>query len=323
MAFVECSRLGPEDTIFVPMPLFHVSGLQALLTPLLAGSRSVIESRFRVSTAWDLVRRYGCTGMASVGPMLAMLLSLPPSASDRELPLRFIGTAPVPAPVDEIRERYGAEIQTMYGMTEAFPIAIAPPGEPLAEGSAGRPNEPAFEVRIVDDDGKPVGAGVAGEVIVRPRAPHAMFEGYFDDVEATAAAVRDGWLHTGDLGRVDADGFFYFVDRKKDALRRRGENISSIELEGAILEHPAVSEVAVHGVPSPLGEDDVKAVVVLQPGSSVSSDELFAFFDESLPRFARPRYLEIVEALPRNPVGRVQKFALRDRGITPGTVEHP
>jgi crotonobetaine/carnitine-CoA ligase len=149
-----------------------------------------------------------------------------------------------------------------------------------------------------------------------------MFEGYLQNGGAgSIRASREEWFHTGDIGRLDSDGFFYFVDRKKDAIRRRGENISSVELEAAIRLHPGVEDVAVLGVPSDLGEEDVKAVVVPAGDGSLRAEDLFAHFDEALPRFARPRYLEFVDALPRNPVGRVQKFILRERGITASTIE--
>ncbi|MCG8592386.1 MAG: AMP-binding protein [Proteobacteria bacterium] len=319
-AFANCSALTPDDTLFVPLPMFHISGLQALLTAILVGSRSVVEKRFSVTTAWDIVRRFDCTGMISVGPMLAMLMALPPDPRDAELPLRFLGTAPFPAPPDAIRARYGCEVQTMYGLTEAFPVAVARPGEAFPENSAGRCNDEAFEVRVVDEAGRTLPPGEPGEIAVREKIPHSMFEGYFRKPDATAERIRWGWFYTGDLGRLDADGFLYFLDRKKDALRRRGENISSLELENAIRRHPEVEDVAVHAVPSPLGEDEVKAVVVSR-GAPPSGEELFAFFDEALPRFARPRYLEFVDELPRNPVGRVQKFLLRERGVTDTTLE--
>lgn len=322
VACIDPPRLTADDVVFVPMPLFHVSGLQALLLPLLAGSKSVVIRQFSVAQAWPTVRRYGCTGMVSVGPMIAMLMSLPADPSDRDLPLRYIGTAPLPAPREEIAERYGVDMQTMYGMTEAFPIAGVSLGEAFPEGSAGRAINDAYDVRIVDEDGKPAEAGTPGEIAVRPRMAHAMMEGYFANPEATQAQMHDGWFHTGDVGRVDADGYFYFLDRKKDALRRRGENISSIEVETAIRRHPGVADVAVHSVPSDLGEDEVKAVIVpLNPIEDTA--ELFAFFDEEIPRFARPRYVEFLEELPRNPVGRVLKFQLRERGLTPDTIERP
>ncbi|MCR9093586.1 MAG: AMP-binding protein [bacterium] len=321
-SFVDSARMTERDVVFVPMPMFHVSGLQGLLTPILAGSQSVIEKRFHPATAWEIVRRFGCTGMVSVGPMIAMLMSKPADPGDRELPLRFLGTAPLPCPVEEIHRRFGVEVQTMYGLTEAFPVAVARLGEKFPDGSAGRPINEDLEIRLVDDHGADVPRGEPGEILIRARTPHAMFEGYLKGGGAgPLRAERDEWFHTGDIGKLDVDGYFYFVDRKKDAIRRRGENISSMEIEAAIHLHPDVEDVAVHAVPSDLGEDDVKAVVVPVSGSALSAEALFAHFDEVLPRFARPRYLEFMEAIPRNPVGRIQKFVLRERGLTPTTID--
>ena len=166
-------------------------------------------------------------------------------------------------------------------------------------------------------DDAEVANGEPGEIVCRPRAPHVMFEGYHRNAEATVAQWRNGWFHTGDFGRVDAEGVLYFVDRKKDAMRRRGENISSFEVEQSVLKHPAVADVAAHAVPSEFGEDDVKICVVLR--EPVTPEELFEHCAERMPRFALPRYIEVVEDLPRNAVGRVLKYVLRERGITPQT----
>jgi carnitine-CoA ligase len=154
---------------------------------------------------------------------------------------------------------------------------------------------------------------------VRPKRPHVMFEGYWNRPEATTALTRNLWFHTGDIGKFDSDGFFYFVDRKKDYLRRRGENISSFEMETAFLAHPEISEVAVHAVLSDVTEDDVKVTAVLQPGSTLTEEQLCRWSVDRLPYFAVPRYIEFRRTLPKNPVGRVLKYVLRDEGATAAT----
>jgi carnitine-CoA ligase len=206
-----------------------------------------------------------------------------------------------------------------------------------------------FDVRIFDDEDAEVPEGQPGEIVCRPRARHVMFEGYHRNPAATVAQWRNGWFHTGDFGRIDTSGNLFFVDRKKDAMRRRGENISSFEVEQSVQRHPAVAEVAAHAVPSAVGEDDVKICVVLRapedvvlrapedvvlrapeddvlraPGDRVLSDqvtaeELLQHCIERMPSFAVPRYIELVDDLPRNAVGRVLKYVLRERGVTPET----
>jgi carnitine-CoA ligase len=204
----------------------------------------------------------------------------------------------------------------MYGMTEAFPLAVWGVEDDAEPGSAGH-TSPLFDVRIFDDDDAEVPEGQPGEIVCRPRARHVMFEGYHRNPAATAGQWRNGWFHTGDFGRIDATGNLFFVDRKKDAMRRRGENISSYEVEQSVQRHPAVAEVAAHAVPSPVGEDDVKICVIA--GEPVTPEELLQHCIERMPSFAVPRYIELVDDLPRNAVGRVLKYVLRERGVTPGT----
>ena len=174
-------------------------------------------------------------------------------------------------------------------------------------------------MRIVDDDDLEVPRGETGEIVLRPLEPDSMFAGYWGRPEETLHTFLNLWHHTGDYGRMDDDGFVSFVDRKKDALRRRGENVSSMELEQAIARHPKVAEVAVHAVPAAATEDDIKACVVLVPGETATPEELFAHFEAHLPYFAVPRYVELVPALPKNAVGRVLKHELRAAGVTPAT----
>jgi crotonobetaine/carnitine-CoA ligase len=196
---------------------------------------------------------------------------------------------------------------------------MLPAGETNRLGAAGKPNRHDFEVAIVDDDDAEVAAGVTGEIVCRPRRPNVMFAGYWRRPEETVAVLRNLWFHTGDLGRVDDDDFLYFVDRKKDYLRRRGENISSFEMERIFHDHDAIQDVAVHSVPSDVGEDDVKVTAVLIDDGSLTEEELCRWAVDHVPYFAVPRYIEFRPDLPRNPVGRVLKYRLRDDGVTPTT----
>jgi len=232
--------------------------------------------------------------------------------------LRLCAAAPMPPDTDRIwRERFGcATFSAGFGLTEASLISLLPAGEPNKPGAAGRLNDEEFEVRIVDDDDEPVGPGVIGEIVCRPTGPNLMFAGDWRRPEATVDVTRNLWFHTGDLAMVDEDGFLFFVDRKKDYLRRRGENISSIEMERTCLAHPAIKDVAVHAVPSEQGEDEVKVTAVLQEDVEITEEDLCRWSVDQVPYFAVPRYIEFRADLPRNPVGRVLKYELRDDGVT-------
>ncbi|ORA11675.1 AMP-binding protein [Mycobacterium arosiense] len=316
---VDAGNWSEPDVLFGAVPLFHGSGLLGLVLPaLITGCTSVIDKQFSVSACWDRVRKYGATGMMAVGPMIMMLWSLPESDDDSRLPLQVVLAAPIPAEVHHaIEKRYGVRLTTIYGLTEAQPITVMPVTGPAVPGSAGKAS-PYFEVRVVDDNDEDVATGVVGEIVCRPTRPHVMFEGYRGREADTLNQMRNLWFHTGDLGRLDAQGYLFFVDRKKDAIRRRGENISSVELERSVTAHPAVQECAALPVPSELGEDDVKIAVILGD-AQLTHEELMDHCVAVIPYFALPRYIEFVDRLPRNATGRVQKFLLREQGITPST----
>jgi carnitine-CoA ligase len=316
---VDCWQLQPGETVYGPLPLFHLSAVGTVLGPMLAGGTGVLEKVFSVSNTWDQVRRYDAAGIALAGALVVMLWNLPPDERDKELPIRFLSAAPVPKEIyHAIEERYGCRIVTVYGTTEAFPITYAGVAVDNPPGASGRAN-PGFEVKIFDDDDDEVPAGTVGEIVCRPRRPHTMFEGYDGQADATLEQVRNLWFHTGDLGRFDDEGNFTYVDRKKDAMRRRGENVSSFEVEQALLRHPAVAEIAAIAVPSELGEDDVMVCVVAKPGETVEIVPFMDFCRDRLPYFAVPRYVEVCTELPKNAVGRVLKHELRARGVTDAT----
>ena len=307
------------EAFWTAMPLFHLSAAPTVLAPMLVGGTSVLADGFRPTEVWDRVRDCGAVGFAGAGAMVAMLANLPEDPRDADTGLRFISAAPIPEEsYRAIEARYRCRVVTMYGLTEAFPLAYKAVSEDGVAGTSGRVN-PAFEVRLVDDDGRPVPEGTVGEITCRPRTAHVMSEGYVVSAPGGAAlrvAPHPEWFRTGDLGRLDGGGNLTFVDRATDSMRRRGENVSSVEVEQIVMRHPAVLEAAAVGVPSDLGEDDILVVVTLRPGATMDNADLLDFCSARMPYFCVPRYLEVLEQLPKNVIGRVRKDSLRARGLS-------
>jgi carnitine-CoA ligase len=314
-------EFGAGEVLWTAMPLFHLSAAPTVLAPMLVGGTSVLTDSFRPAQVWDEIRACGAAGFAGAGAMVSMLWNLPPDPRDAELPLRFLSAAPISADLyRDIERRYGCRVVTMYGMTEAFPIAYKSVSEEGVPGTSGRVN-PAFDVRIVDSQSQQVPSGMVGEIVCRARATHAMSEGYVSSVSGRgglAVEPHAEWFHTGDLGRLDSDQNLTFVDRLKDSLRRRGENVSSVEVETTVMRHPAVAEAAAVGVPSELGEDDILVAFTLRPDAIVDFAELLDFCSERMPYFCVPRYLEVLDEIPKNVIGRVRKDVLRRRGLGAG-----
>jgi len=309
------------DVLWTAMPLFHLSAAPTVLAPMLVGGTSVLASAFHPREVWDEIRACGAVGFAGAGAMVSMLWNLPPDPRDAEIGLRFISAAPIAADMYRaIEERYRCRIVTMYGMTEAFPIAYKAVSDEGKPGTSGQVN-PDFEVRIVDLLGEPVPEGMVGEIACRARKPHAISEGYVASASGgppLQVEPHPEWFRTGDLGCLDSDHNLTYVDRVKDSLRRRGENVSSVEVEQAVMRHPAVLEAAAVGIPSDLGEDDILVVVTLRPGAVLEYAELLDFCSARMPYFCVPRYLEVVDEIPKNVIGRVRKDVLRDRGLGQG-----
>lgn len=305
------------EVLWTAMPLFHLSAAPSILAPMVVGATTVLAGAFHPGEVWDDIRARGAVGFAGAGAMVSMLRNLPAGPGDAALPLRFISAAPIDADsYRAIEKRYGCRLVTMYGLTEAFPIAVKALADDGVPGTSGRPN-PDFDVRILDESGNPLPADTVGEIACRPRYPHVMSEGYVGaDSQITP---HPEWFRTGDLGRLDRDQNLTYVDRMKDALRRRGENISSVEVESVVMRHPAVAEAAAVGVPSELGEDDVLVVIVLQPGATLDFAELLDFCASRMPYFCVPRFVQTVSELPKNVIGRIRKDLLRERGVNPGT----
>jgi crotonobetaine/carnitine-CoA ligase len=308
-------------TIYCPLPLFHAAGLwDGVFAALLSGSAIGIVERFSASRFWDDVRRFDAQVAMSVFAMIPILLGAPSTPRDRQHPLEtfYMGKSMLDAP---LVERFGVRSVETYTSTEVG-IATGSPYGQWRVGSCGRVHEERFEVSVVDEWDREVGPGEPGELVVRPRQPFVITTGYYGMPEATARAFRNLWFHTGDRAWRDDDGYFYFLDRIADAIRRRGENISAFDIECEVNLHPAVLECAAFGVPSELAEEEVKLAVVRAAGAELSEPELAAFCAAKLPSFMVPRYIEFVAELPRTPTDKVAKHALRamgDHGLTPGT----
>jgi carnitine-CoA ligase len=304
----------PDDVIYSPLPLFHsMALLRGVLAALVSGARCVLRERFSVSSYWDDVRATGATVGHCVFTIPQLLKKAPPDARDRDHSLRSLYNARYDP---EFEERFGVRLVEGYGLTEAGVSMYMRAGDPPHPGSCGRVSED-WEVQLVDENDMPVPQGSVGEIVLRPRYPWLMTTGYLNKPEATAAAFRNLWFHTGDLALVDADGYYYFQDRKKDSIRRRGENVSSWELEQVMREHPVVEDAAAVPYPSPLGEDDVRVFVSLRANGQLTGEELVAHCTRRLPEFMVPRYVEILAALPRTPTGRIQKYELRSSPLGP------
>jgi carnitine-CoA ligase len=324
-----CWGRTADDVVWTPLPLFHFNALTTVVTgTLLFGGRGAISPRFSVSNFWPEMNRVGASITSTLGTMAYLLAhdedrpEMPRSGRpEANTTLRLLGAAPLPVEVDDvIKSRFGIEtFSGAYGVTEASLISWQPPGVTNRPNAAGVVNDEYFDTRIFDDDDAELPRGTTGEIVVRPRRPHVMFEGYWGRPEVTVETSRNWWYHTGDIGKIDEDGFLYFVDRKADYLRRRGENISSFEVERILMNHGALADVVVHAVPSAMGEDDLKVTATVKAGATVSEEELFRWCIAQLPYFALPRYVEFRAELPRSPLGRVLKRELRDEAVTDAT----
>jgi crotonobetaine/carnitine-CoA ligase len=310
--------IGPDDVLYTNLPLFHTNALNTFCQALLWGATYALGPRFSASRFWGRCAEADGTVTYLLGPMVSILLRQPPSPDDRAHRAR-IALAPATPPElhEPFRERFGVELIDAWGSTETN-IVLSNTQANNRPGTIGRLLDP-FEARVVDEEDRDVPDGTPGELIVRTREAHAFAAGYLNRPEATAEAWRGGWFHTGDRVVRDADGSFCFVDRIKDVIRRRGENISAFEVEQVLQSHPDVTAAAVIPVPSELGEDEVMACVVARDGAMLKPAEVVEFCEERLAGFAVPRYVEFLEELPLTPSGKVEKYKLRSRGVTAAT----
>lgn len=306
-----------DDRFLVNMPIFHIGGMGLPFVMLARGGSIALMENYSTERFWDFVRATECTAMFLLGVMATFLMKAPANPRDREHKLRLAFMVPLTEIAPAFHDRFGIDIYTIFNMTEvSSPIVSGP--NPSRPGTCGTVR-PGVEVRLVDGNDCEVAVGSVGEMIVRTDRPWAMNSGYYKNPEATAQAWRNGWFHTGDAFRADADGNFYFVDRVKDAIRRRGENISSFEVESEIVAHPDIREAAVIGVPSEYSEDEVMAVVACVDGRNVDCTALIAFLAERMSYFMIPRYVRIMAELPKTASAKVQKAELRTAGITHDT----
>jgi crotonobetaine/carnitine-CoA ligase len=301
-------HFGPDDNRYSPFPMYHMSGKGSVYGAALCGANVVLKERWSGTDFWDDIKKYRCTFTWLVGGMPALLHAAPERPDDADNPLRYALMAPVLPEYRAFERRFGIKLATAFGMTElSMPVVTdwdIPNHRTCGRARAG------YQVRVVDENDIPVGPGEFGEFVVRSNTPWTVNIGYLGMPEQTARAWRHGWFHTGDGGHYDEDGNFYFDDRIKDAIRRRGENISSLEVESDVLTHPGVAECAAIGVPDPLGEEEVM-IFVVPAGDGLDPAELSAYLAGRMSRFMWPRYIQLVPEIPRTPTARIRKVELR------------
>ena len=311
------SFVGPDDRFMVNLPMFHVGGTAPTYAMLVCGGSIALLDAFETSTFWRTVETTGTTVVILLGVMASFLMKEPVRTGERDTPLRNVIIIPLGAEGVAFRERFGMTTRTLFNMSEVSCPLVAE-ANPETVATCGKPRR-GVQVRLVDAHDCEVKPGETGELVIRTEAPWALNHGYNANPEATAAAWRNGWFHTGDAFRIDADGNYFFVDRFKDAIRRRGENVSSFEVELEVAAHPAVREAAAVAVPSEFGEDDILVAVSLAEGRRLDPAELLAFLTPRMAHFMVPRYIRIIDDLPKTPTRKVEKYLLRQSGITPDT----
>jgi crotonobetaine/carnitine-CoA ligase len=309
---VDAFAYNAGDVFHDWMPLSHVGGqLHITLCAICAGAELVMFERFSRQSFWDEVRAIGATVCGGFSNVIYLLSLPPPSADDRRHRLRMGMIANnTPKAMVDFEARFGLQVIDTYGMSECEPLTLPLFGEKTPPGSCGRIN-PDFEVAVVDpttDRRLPVGS--VGRIVVRPRVPHVMMQGYEGDPAATVAAWQNLWFHTADLGRLDEAGFLYFVDRMKNAIRRGGENIAAVEVERVLKTHPEVADCGVCGIDDPVVGQEVKAVIVPAPGTAPAPAALRAFALERMAAYMAPRYIELRDRLEYTEVGKVRRETL-------------
>ncbi len=309
--------VGEDDRYMCVAPIFHIGGMGPPFVMLARGASVALIESFSTDRFWDIARTTQATVVFLLGVMATFLMKRPPAPEDRDHCVRAAFMVPLTDDAAAFTERFGVDIYTIFNMTEISSPVVSE-ANPVKRGTCGKVR-PNVEVRLVDHNDCEVPVGAIGEMLVRTDRPWAMNSGYNRNPEATAAAWANGWFHTGDAFRRDADGYFYFVDRVKDAIRRRGENISSFEVEVEVCAHPDVREAAAIAVPSEYSEDEVMVVVAPVPGRTITHEDLAAFLIRQMPYFMVPRYIRIMDELPKTPSAKVLKVDLRQEGITHDT----
>ncbi len=306
-----------EDRYLVAAPFFHIGGMAPPYVMLVRGASVALLSGFSTEKFWEAAKRTKATVVFLLGVMATFLMKQSPGPEDKKHGVKKAFMVPLSDDALAFHERFNVDIYTIFNMTEiSSPIVSGP--NPTVRGTCGTVR-PGVDVRLVDENDCEIPVGEVGEMIIRTDRPWGMNSGYFNNAKATAEAWRNGWFHTGDAFRQDENGYFYFVDRIKDAIRRRGENISSFEVEVEVCSHPAVREAAAIGVPSEATEDDVMVVVALVEDAEIDPEGLCAYLQERMPYYMVPRHIRIVDALPKTPTEKVKKAELRAVGVTPDT----
>jgi len=303
-----------DDAIYSVFPLFHANAkYMTVLAAMLSGGKCVIHKKFSASRFWDICIEHGITAFNGQGEMLRILLKQPERDADRTNGVRVVvGAAAATDLVVDFEQRFGLAVLDAYGMTETGPTIMVP-WDKRRQGAAGLAT-PWYEVRLVDEDDNDVPVGETGEIAVRPRRPFVMMERYWGNDAATLASMRNLWFHTGDNAYQDPDGFFWFVGRGTDSIRRRGENVSAWEVERVLADHPELLEAAVYGVPSELGGQEVMVAAVRRPESEITAEQLLDYCTGKMPHFAVPRYVRFMDKLPRQHAQRVLKQELKAAG---------
>ncbi|MDN5843101.1 MAG: AMP-binding protein [Alcaligenaceae bacterium] len=309
--------LEASDRYMCNLPLFHVGGTIPVMGMLARGGSISLVPQFSTDQFWSVVDETETSVVLLLGVMATFIAKCSPSPQDTQHSLKKVIIVPLSEDAPAFAKRFGVDVFTLYNMTE-ISTPLVSGLNPNRVGTCGQTRK-GVELRLVDDNDVEVPTGSVGELIVRSDAPWALNSGYYKNADATANAWRNGWFHTGDAFRKDETGNFYFVDRMKDAIRRRGENISSFEVEAEIAAYPIVNEAAVIPVPSEHSEDEVMCVIATVEGETLDPVKLIEFLQERLAYFMIPRYVRVVDALPKTPTQKLLKHILRDEGVTPDT----
>ncbi len=319
---VPTAIMSADDIFYCPYAPCHITGKAYFYSMLLVGGGYVVKRKFRTSEFWRDVRAFGCTTTLLQGAMAHFLLNEPPSENDAENPLAQAIVAPVIQEVDELEQRFGIRVGTVYNMTELSCPLVSEGWDQDGPGSCGTPRA-GVEVRVADELDRELPPGQVGELLVRHAEPWTHTPGYLGRPEATVVAMRNGWLHTGDAFYRDENGRYFFVDRIKDSIRRRGENISSSEIEREVRKFPGVKECAAIAAPSEFGEDDVRIAIVPEEGVALSPAELYNFLETKLAGYMLPRYIDVIAAIPKTETQKIQKNLLRALPLNEMTWEAP
>lgn len=319
LSVVELLELRKSDIYYAPLPMFHIAGQWGVVYACaIAGAAAVLPKTFSLEGFWRDVNQHRATCTFLLGAMANFLFQQPAAPTDVDNTLERAIVVPLLPQVEAFKQRFGCLVSTTWGSTEVN-VPMRSTFELADNRTCGRIASDRYEVKIVDENDDEVAPGIAGEAVVRTREPWILMAGYWNHPDWTVSAWRNLWLHSGDRMKRDEDGNFYFCDRVKDSIRRRGENISSMEVESEIVVHPAVLECAVIPVDSEHTEQEVMAVLVPKPDTVINPAGLIAFLEPRMAYFMVPRYIEVVDALPKTQTGKIQKFELRRRGVSTAT----